>query len=58
MAQRAAAYAEAQQIIADAAPIIPIVHADRVIVTAKGMTGVTISPEMCMRYWPLKPSAA
>jgi len=57
-AQRAAAYEEAQQIIADAAPIIPIVHADRVIVTAKGMTGVTISPEMCMRYWPLKPSVA
>jgi peptide/nickel transport system substrate-binding protein len=57
-AQRAAAYEEAQKIIAAAAPIIPIVHADRVIVTAKGMTGVTISPEMCMRYWPLKPSAA
>ncbi|HEX3707487.1 MAG TPA: ABC transporter substrate-binding protein [Mycobacteriales bacterium] len=57
-AQRAAAYEEAQKIIAEAAPIIPIVHADRVIVTAKGMTGVTISPEMCMRYWPLKPSAA
>lgn len=57
-AQRATAYEEAQQIIAKAAPIIPIVHANRVIVTAKGMTGVTISPEMCMRYWPLKPTAA
>jgi peptide/nickel transport system substrate-binding protein len=57
-AQRAAAYEEAQQIIANAAPIIPIVHADRVIVTAKGMTGATISPEMCMRYWPLKPAVA
>jgi peptide/nickel transport system substrate-binding protein len=57
-AARAAAYEEAQQIIAEAAPIIPIVHANRVIVTAKGMTGVTISPEMCVRYWPLKPSAA
>jgi len=57
-AQRAAAYVEAQKIIAAAAPIIPIVHADRVIVTAKGMTGATISPEMCMRYWPLKPPTA
>lgn len=57
-AVRAAAYEQAQQIIADAAPIIPIVHANRVIVTAKDMTGVTISPEMCVRYWPLKPSTA
>jgi len=57
-AQRAAGYEEAQKIIADAVPIIPIVHASRVIVTAKGMTGVTISPEMCMRFWPLKPPAA
>jgi peptide/nickel transport system substrate-binding protein len=54
-AQRAADYAEAQKIIAAAAPIIPIVHANRVVVTAKGMTGVTISPEMCVRYWPIKP---
>jgi peptide/nickel transport system substrate-binding protein len=57
-AQRAAAYVEAQKIIANAAPIIPIVHADRVIVTGKGVTGATISPEMCMRYWPLKPPVA
>jgi peptide/nickel transport system substrate-binding protein len=57
-AQRAADYEEAQQIIANAAPIIPIVHSNRVIVTAKGMTGVTISPEMCVRYWPIKPAAA
>ena len=57
-AERAADYKEAQEIIANAVPIIPIVHANRVIVTAKGMTGVTISPEMCMRYWPIKPSAA
>ncbi len=56
-AQRAADYAQAQQIIANAAPIIPIVHSNRVIVTAKGMTGVTISPEMCVRYWPIKPNA-
>jgi peptide/nickel transport system substrate-binding protein len=56
--QRATDYAAAQKIIADAAPIIPIVHANRVVVTAKGMTGVTISPEMCVRYWPLKPPAA
>jgi peptide/nickel transport system substrate-binding protein len=57
-AVRAADYKEAQQIIADAVPIIPIVHANRVVVTAKGMTGVTISPEMCVRYWPLKPPVA
>jgi peptide/nickel transport system substrate-binding protein len=57
-AERAAGYEKAQKIIADAVPIIPIVHASRVIVTAKGMTGVTISPEMCMRFWPLKPPAA
>lgn len=57
-APRAAAYEKAQKIIADAVPIIPIVHANRVVVTAKGMTGVTISPEMCVRYWPLKPPAA
>jgi peptide/nickel transport system substrate-binding protein len=56
-AQRAADYTEAQKIIAAAAPIIPIVHSNRVVVTAKGMSGVTISPEMCVRYWPIKPAA-
>jgi peptide/nickel transport system substrate-binding protein len=57
-AARAADYKEAQKIIADAAPIIPIVQANRIIVTAKGMTGATVSPEMCVRYWPLKPPNA
>jgi peptide/nickel transport system substrate-binding protein len=56
--KRAEAWKKAQEIVAEACPIIPIVHSDRVGVTTKGITGFTISPEMCVRYWPLKPPAA
>ena len=58
LAERAAAWEQAQEIMAEACAIIPIVHSNRVIVTSKGMTGVTMSPEMCTRFYPLKPPTA
>ncbi|MGC5249516.1 ABC transporter substrate-binding protein [Gordonia sp. DT219] len=54
--ERAAAYKRAQEIVADAAPLFPIVQAQRPGVLAKGITGMSFSPEMALRYWTLKPA--
>ncbi len=53
--ERAKDWVEAQNIVAEDVPMIPIVHANRVIVTKKGIRGVTMSPEMTTRYYTLTP---
>ncbi|GAA4673113.1 ABC transporter substrate-binding protein [Frondihabitans cladoniiphilus] len=55
--EREAAYKKAQQIIADAAPVIPITYADRQSVMAKGMTGATFEQFAGTRYYLITPSA-
>ncbi len=55
-AARTAAYKQAQEIIADEAPMIPIVATGTVAVVAKGITGVSFSPTGSGRYWTLHPA--
>jgi peptide/nickel transport system substrate-binding protein len=50
---RDAAYQQAQDIIAQAAPIIPIDFADRSVVVAKGITGANFEVSQVTRYWML-----
>lgn len=57
-AKRTAAYKRAQQIIADAAPVIPIVSTGTVTVTKPGIAGVSFSPTGSGRYWTLHPSGS
>ena len=52
---RTAAYQQAQTIIADDAPVIPIVATGAVTVTAKGITGVSFTPNGSSRFWTLHP---
>jgi peptide/nickel transport system substrate-binding protein len=52
---RAADWVTAQNIVADDLPMIPIVHANRIFVTKKGIRGITMSPEMTTRYYTLTP---
>jgi peptide/nickel transport system substrate-binding protein len=54
-AARAAAYKQAQEIIADDAAMLPIVATGTVAVVAKGITGVSFSPTGSGRYWTLHP---
>jgi peptide/nickel transport system substrate-binding protein len=54
-AARTAAYKQAQEIIASAAPVIPIVATGTVTVVAKGITGVSFSPTGSGRFWTLHP---
>lgn len=54
--ERDAAYAKAQEIVADAAPLLPIAITGRTTVMAPGIEGASYSPEFGMRYWTLKPS--
>lgn len=53
---RQAAYKKAQQVIADAAPVIPITYADRQSVMAEGMTGATFEQFAGTRYYLIKPA--
>jgi len=55
-AERTAAYRKAQQIIAEQAPVIPMVATGTVTVVAKGITGVSFSPTGSGRYWTLHPT--
>jgi len=54
---RTAAYKAAQETIASAAPMIPIVTTGSVTVTAKGIAGVSFSPTGSGRFWTLHPAA-
>jgi peptide/nickel transport system substrate-binding protein len=47
------AYKQAQTLIAQAAPIIPIDFADRSVVVAKGITGVNFEQGQVTRFWML-----
>ncbi|RKR75885.1 peptide/nickel transport system substrate-binding protein [Frondihabitans australicus] len=53
---RDAAYKQAQKIIADAAPVIPITYADRQSVMAKGITGASFEQFASTRYYLLTPT--
>lgn len=53
--ERAKDWVELQDIVADDLPMIPIVHANRIFVTKKGIRGITMSPEMTTRYYTLTP---
>jgi peptide/nickel transport system substrate-binding protein len=55
-AARTAAYKQAQDDIADAAPMIPIVATGTITVLAKGITGASFSPTGSGRYWTLHPA--
>jgi ABC-type transport system substrate-binding protein len=55
---RTEAYKAAQQTIADAAPMIPLVTTGAVTVTAKGISGVSFSPTGSGRFWTLHPTGA
>lgn len=56
--ERTAAYVKAQEIIADAAPVVPIVATGTVTVVAKGISGVSFSPTGSGRYWTLHPQGS
>lgn len=51
---RAKAYEQIQQIQADDAGFIPLVRTGRSIVTAPGVTNVSFTPEIGLRFWLLK----
>jgi peptide/nickel transport system substrate-binding protein len=53
--ERTAAYQQAQQTIAQDAPMIPIVATGSVTVVAPGITGVSFSPTGSGRFWTLHP---
>jgi peptide/nickel transport system substrate-binding protein len=53
--ERTAAYQQAQQTIAQAAPMITIVAPGSVTVVAPGITGVSFSPTGSGRFWTLHP---
>jgi peptide/nickel transport system substrate-binding protein len=55
-AQRTAAYQKAQQIIADAAPLLPIVSTGTVTVVDHGIEGVSFSAGGSGRFWTMHPS--
>jgi peptide/nickel transport system substrate-binding protein len=55
-AGRTAAYQKAQQIIADEAPVIPIVNTGSITVVAKGISGVSFTPTGSGRYWTMHPA--
>ena len=52
---RTAAYKKAQEVIAEEAPLIPIVTTGAVTVTAPGISGVSFSPTGSGRFWTLHP---
>jgi peptide/nickel transport system substrate-binding protein len=52
---RTAAYKEAQDIIANAAPVIPIVQTGTVVVVTPGITGISFAPGGSGRYWFMHP---
>ncbi len=54
--ERAAAYEEAQEIVAEAAPLLPIARVGRSVVLAPGITGASFAPEFGLRYWTLHPT--
>jgi ABC-type transport system substrate-binding protein len=54
-AARTAAYKEAQNLIAAAAPVIPIVLTGTVAVVTPGITGVSFAPGGSGRYWFMHP---
>jgi peptide/nickel transport system substrate-binding protein len=54
-AARTAAYQQAQETIAQAAPVIPIVATGTVTVVANGISGVSFTPTGSGRYWTLHP---
>ena len=57
-AARTAAYKKAQDMIAAAAPVIPIVSTGTVTVVAKGISGVSFTPTGSGRFWTLHPTGA
>jgi peptide/nickel transport system substrate-binding protein len=55
---RTAAYKQAQEIIAEDVPVIPIVATGAVTVVAKGITGVSFTPTGSGRFWTLHPTGS
>ena len=49
--KRADLYAEAQRILADDAPIVPIFQGKLFIVAKKNVKGIVLDPYMLLRYW-------
>ncbi|GAA4170617.1 hypothetical protein GCM10022287_08800 [Gryllotalpicola koreensis] len=56
-AERDAAYKQAQEIIAKAAPVIPITYAERQSVMAKGITGASFEQFAGTRFYLLEPDS-
>ena len=54
--ERSAAYVEAQEIVAEAAPLMPIARLGRTVVLAPGISGASFAPEFGLRYWTLTPA--
>lgn len=54
--ERAATYEEAQEIVAEAAPLLPIARVGRTVVMAPGFTNASFAPEFGLRYWTLQPA--
>jgi len=49
--QRTNIYKNVQNILANDVPFIPLIQGQLSIVVAKGITGVTLGPDMLLRYW-------
>ncbi|QHC60397.1 ABC transporter substrate-binding protein [Rathayibacter sp. VKM Ac-2760] len=55
--ERDAAYQEAQDVVAESAPLIPITYADRQIAMAPGITGATFQQFAGTRFYLLQPTS-
>ena len=55
---RTAAYKQAQEVLAEEVPVIPIVATGAVTVVAKGITGVSFAPTGSGRFWTLHPTGS
>jgi peptide/nickel transport system substrate-binding protein len=55
--KRATTYEQIQQMAAEDASFIPLVITGRTVVTAPGITGISFSPEIGVRFWMLAPKA-
>jgi peptide/nickel transport system substrate-binding protein len=57
-AQRAATYQQIQKMAATDASFIPLAITGRTVVTAPGITGISYSPEIGVRFWLLAPKSS
>lgn len=49
--KRAELYAQAQRILAEDAPIVPIFQGQLIVVAKKNIKGIVLDPYMLLRYW-------